>query len=579
MIEWTKESTELMGCPGHALVLGGPGCGKTTMALLKAGQEIANKRLKSRQRILFLSFARATISRIEQHAKTLLSAENRGELEINTYHGFTWGLIRSHGYLLTSGRPIRLLPPPQGASALATIAGEPAKNAEKQRLFTDEGLLHFDLFAKSAADLLRRSNNVRALVCSVYPIIILDEFQDTNTDEWNLIQQLGTKSTLIALADPDQRIYEFRGASPTRIPDFIKAFDPKQFDLSASNHRSTGTDICVYGNDLLKGANKGKTYQQVRIQEYRFRKGNGLHLELKIAAWNRRKVLIDAGVVDWSLAILVPTKSLMLEASQYLDAVQTFETGKKAPQVKHEVAIETAGPALAAVVIAGVLSGGSAATDIAQRLILELCQHMKGRKGNDGPSQQQLVLAECLNSYVQTGVIKGSKRKALAQACLKIGEARMQLKLSGEPEQDWLKMRELFANAATAELEMIAHDARFLKFLHKGATLRARLAELWRSTGGYGGAVQAVQDALVQEHFSSSSQEFRGIHVMTIHKSKGKEFDEVIIYEGAYQSRILRTNSTDREKAQALLSLRVGVTRAKKFTTILTPKQDPCPFL
>ena len=55
-----------------------------------------------------------------------------------------------------------------------------------------------------------------------YPIIILDEFQDTNDDEWNLIKILCKHSDLIALADPDQRIYDFRGADPARSSNLQK---------------------------------------------------------------------------------------------------------------------------------------------------------------------------------------------------------------------------------------------------------------------------------------------------------------------------------------------------------------------
>jgi DNA helicase II / ATP-dependent DNA helicase PcrA len=66
---------------------------------------------------------------------------------------------------------------------------------------------------------------------------------------------------------------------------------------------------------------------------------------------------------------------------------------------------------------------------------------------------------------------------------------------------------------------------------------------------------------------------------MTIHKSKGKEFSEVVIYEGSHQGKILRGNATELEKGQALLALRVAVTRAMRRTTILTPANDRCSFL
>jgi DNA helicase-2/ATP-dependent DNA helicase PcrA len=48
---------------------------------------------------------------------------------------------------------------------------------------------------------------------------------------------------------------------------------------------------------------------------------------------------------------------------------------------------------------------------------------------------------------------------------------------------------------------------------------------------------------------------------MTIHKSKGKEFDEVIINDGAFH-RLLKDPADERRVAQERLALRVAVTRA-----------------
>ena len=61
-------------CPRHMLVLGGPGSGKTTIALLKAEALIGEQQLKTGQRVLFLSFARATVARVAEQAGKLLPA-------------------------------------------------------------------------------------------------------------------------------------------------------------------------------------------------------------------------------------------------------------------------------------------------------------------------------------------------------------------------------------------------------------------------------------------------------------------------------------------------------------------------
>ncbi|WP_258768017.1 UvrD-helicase domain-containing protein [Bradyrhizobium arachidis] len=61
--------------------------------------------------------------------------------------------------------------------------------------------------------------------------MIVDEFQDTNTEEWAMIAQLGRHSRLIALGDPKQRIYDFKGADPRRFGEFIAQFRPTEFDF------------------------------------------------------------------------------------------------------------------------------------------------------------------------------------------------------------------------------------------------------------------------------------------------------------------------------------------------------------
>src|SRR4029077_6241035 len=93
------------------------------------------------------------------------------------------------------------------------------------------------------AELFSRSRPLREIFSDAFPTIILDEFQDTNEDEWKLIKLLGERSRLIALADPEQRIYEFRGADPRRIGEFAAGLSPTTFDFGTENHRSSGTDI------------------------------------------------------------------------------------------------------------------------------------------------------------------------------------------------------------------------------------------------------------------------------------------------------------------------------------------------
>jgi DNA helicase-2/ATP-dependent DNA helicase PcrA len=65
---------------------------------------------------------------------------------------------------------------------------------------------------------------------------------------------------------------------------------------------------------------------------------------------------------------------------------------------------------------------------------------------------------------------------------------------------------------------------------------------------------------------------------MNMHKSKGKEFDEVIIWEELYKQ-IVTYNATESRLQQDRLILRVAITRAKAFVSILTPERSPCILL
>jgi DNA helicase II / ATP-dependent DNA helicase PcrA len=538
---------------------------------VKAAAEIETGALAAGQKILFLSFARATIARVIQESKARVPRAALTALHINTYHGFAWDFIRSHGYLLTGHRVLRLLPPPDAAARLAGVAKDD-RAATLQRFLTKEGLLGFDLFAGLTADLLEQSSRLCRLLANCYPVLILDEFQDTNRDEWRMISALGQHARLVALADAEQRIYEFRGADPARIGEFIDTFSPKIFDFGKENNRSDGTDITVFGNDLLTGANIGKVYKDVKVSGYRYYQDEPL-CPVKHMTLAARQRLIKSGTPDWSLAILVKSKDMMLRVSSYLASAS-----QRLPEIGHDVLIDPEGPALSAVLLGGLLEGGSTAAELSRKLMNDVIAHIRGRNGGD-ISQKDLGLTTALSAHQGGGVLRGKTRIALMDEIAAIAKGRMALVLTGDAGADWLAVRRLIDAAGHEKLLLIAEDARFIRLLNRGTQLRETLTERWRITGNYSQARDVVSGALLQEHFSAATRVWTGVNVMTIHKSKGKEFDEVIVFEGSRIGRLLRDAATDRDIEQARLALRVAVTRARTRTTVLTPDWARCPLL
>jgi DNA helicase-2/ATP-dependent DNA helicase PcrA len=117
-----------------------------------------------------------------------------------------------------------------------------------------------------------------------------------------------------------------------------------------------------------------------------------------------------------------------------------------------------------------------------------------------------------------------------------------------------------------------------LNFITRGSEIETLLADIWRENGSYFGAADTLRNAVLQYQLTSSKRGNRDLIVMTIHRAKGREFDEVITYEERYEP-FLRLNATPRDLESARYALNVAVTRAKKRATIITPSNAPSPLL
>src|ERR1035438_3487836 len=114
---------------GHVLVTGGPGSGKTTVALLKAAA--ASHSLRPGEEVLFLSFSRAAIQQILQKSQDLLNRDERSLIRVQTYHAFCIELLESHGRLL-SGRPCEFIVP--GEERLRKAGCSAQWDTERERM-------------------------------------------------------------------------------------------------------------------------------------------------------------------------------------------------------------------------------------------------------------------------------------------------------------------------------------------------------------------------------------------------------------------------------------------------------------
>ena len=96
----------------------------------------------------------------------------------------------------------------------------------------------------------------------------------------------------------------------------------------------------------------------------------------------------------------------------------------------------------------------------------------------------------------------------------------------------------------------------------------AALQQMGANTGGYGGAVRVVRQALDRQLLMSTESEPRGCTLMSMHKSKGKEFDGVVLVEGLYAGLFFGAQEAPPHQASRRL-LRVAITRARSRVLIV----------
>ncbi len=112
--------------------------------------------------------------------------------------------------------------------------------------------LDFDDLIFKTVELLRLSQDVREYYQERFRYIMVDEYQDTNTAQFQLISLLAGKyKNLCVVGDDDQSIYKFRGANIRNILDFEEAYPGAKVIKLEQNYRSTSS-ILNAANAVIK---------------------------------------------------------------------------------------------------------------------------------------------------------------------------------------------------------------------------------------------------------------------------------------------------------------------------------------
>lgn len=201
------------------LVLGGPGTGKTTTALWTARTYLETSNEIPAPRVLFLTFSRSAVSQIMSRSPGVLSGlEDR--IEILTFHALAYKLLRAFGRYAGYG----------------TVTPSVQSETRVRLLGHDRSKLRYSDLIPGALEILYGSKRVRQLLSSRWGLVICDEAQDTNIEQWNLLQILAS-GKLLLLGDANQMIYTFiPGVSPERFRQ-MRQWSGREIELNPRSHR------------------------------------------------------------------------------------------------------------------------------------------------------------------------------------------------------------------------------------------------------------------------------------------------------------------------------------------------------
>ena len=127
-----------------------------------------------------------------------------------------------------------------------------------QKLLKENNALDFDDLIYKTVQLFRTNPDVLEYYQDKFKYIMVDEYQDTNTSQYELVRMLSEKyKNICVVGDDDQSIYGWRGANIRNILEFEKDFQNTEVIKLEQNYRSTKT-ILDAANSVIHNNTKRK---------------------------------------------------------------------------------------------------------------------------------------------------------------------------------------------------------------------------------------------------------------------------------------------------------------------------------
>ncbi|HEY8646443.1 MAG TPA: UvrD-helicase domain-containing protein [Gaiellaceae bacterium] len=461
----------------------------------------------------------------------------------------------------------QLIGPDEYASRVASFYDQTVADVYgvyQRRLFASNAV-DFDDMLMLTVDVLQRFPEARAKWAKAFRYVLVDEYQDTNHAQYVLLQLLTDVSkNIMAVGDPDQSVYGFRGADIRNILDFEKDFPNTKVIPLEQNYRSTNT-ILQAANHVISHNRERKEKnlwsdlgegEPVRVVETEDEHGEARFVAAEIAA------RIEEGYSAREIAVVYRTnaQSRVLEdvlvrqgiPYQVIGGPRFYERAEIKDLIAYLQVIDNPADAVSLMRIANRPRRGIGDTSIAR-----LVNYADGL----GTS-----LWEAMGHVEEAGLAAASARAVT---------------------QFRNVMQTLMATATDASvatiLEAVLERSGYLESLEAERTIEARgrienLEELVGVAREYeaGGEERSLSGFLQEISLYSDQDALRGdeegdggqVTLMTLHNAKGLEFRAVFmigVEEGIFpHARSIEENSLEEERRLAY----VGMTRARERLTL-----------
>lgn len=354
---------------GAMLVLAGPGSGKTQVLTCRIARLLDAGRDKS-FRVLALTFTNKAADEMKERVASFVPGlEERAS--IGTFHSFCGQVLRQHGihlgikpdfaiysqdddrqavlvdalkragmdaqgirYLGLIDRMKTMLIEPKSALSRLTRAPDAKSVVQAYEAYEGElrrlNVLDFNSLIFEAYRLFSGFPAIAVRYRRSYPYWMLDEFQDTNDAQYRLIQTMAGQEfkNVFAVADDDQIIYQWNGASFRQIQRFRADFGPQLIQLP-TNYRCPPAIVAAANRLVAYNVQRTEAKKPLVAGKTDLKLSEREHIQLRtfdsdeIEAQEIAKEIAARGNAQWGqTTVLGRTRALLERMQRALQALQ-----------------------------------------------------------------------------------------------------------------------------------------------------------------------------------------------------------------------------------------------------------------